>query len=761
MNIPDAIEQRAEMLTTRALVVKDEGVLGVSSKEELKEAIIHHFNLREYELEVFQNYPEHFLVIFRSEEARNLVFARGRLVEGPFDFRFRLWNVDLHGDRRLLPFHVKISLEGLPLHAWFEEVAAKVVGDACAIHHVDRATRRREDLRAFVCWTFCQDPNSIPQVVYLTLVRRAGQQTPEAQVRFSRPRGMQRGHVYRIFIHTDSVEDLSFYHYPAHELMAEGSIQMRRFSWQFGLMDGNLDDDELRPQVYPCRPAQEPRRDHGYDDDDEDRARRHPRTREIISRVTHCLDGRDRSRNRTPNRENRSGWYRGEPSHRGRVGQDTKSPPLSRFSTPFAENRALRQLWQSWDNYSTQRCLTLHDAEPVQNIEHSTGGPPQLSCGQTPSEHSNGYSDAIQITPMESQIVLQDEFINAQMGHTSTNMGQENNLDKDLGNSDAIQITLPETVEQALKQWEEHAKTQKDQVDRWVRIPGSDAIVVPLSPVFWPDADINTANKNYGDSAGQRVEQITDTPIFTIEPVTLQQEDQLTKDDSSLTQPISGTQSQAEQNIRQSQQHTEEAQPTQRTNIQEHSEVQTSLLNGQQLSPAEDGITTEQAVTVPTSGSENSTDLITTLKQSVISPISPPILKTPAHKSTNNETTSNENRSPNMVSPGNRSSPRLPGKPKKQISVVKMAQQVLAKKWGVLEEDEELENDKIKKYLDIYKKPLSEPEMEAIRTLSEVVEMKKKRKKHYGKTNFKIEKNKKSQGIALEMQSSPITMTEA
>lgn len=99
-----------------------------------------------------------------------------------------------------------------------------------------------------------------------------------------------------------------------------------------------------------------------------------------------------------------------------------------------------------------------------------------------------------------------------------------------------------------------------------------------------------------------------------------------------------------------------------------------------------------------------------------------------------------------MVSPGNRSSPRLQGKPKKQISVVKMAQKVLAKKWGVLEEDEELENDKIKKYLHIYKKPLSEPEMEAIRTLSEVVEMKKKRKKHYGKKISRSRRIRRARG---------------
>lgn len=88
-----------------------------------------------------------------------------------------------------------------------------------------------------------------------------------------------------------------------------------------------------------------------------------------------------------------------------------------------------------------------------------------------------------------------------------------------------------------------------------------------------------------------------------------------------------------------------------------------------------------------------------------------------------------------------------------------MAQQVLAK-WGILKEEEKLEKCKLKMYLDTYKKPLSEPEMEAIRTLSQVAEVKKKRKKHASKTGSKSVKAKKVLGKAQVIQPPPVTLTE-
>jgi hypothetical protein len=44
-----------------------------------------------------------------------------------------------------IPYHVKLSIEGLPQHVWFQVIAYKILGDVAFIHHVDPATRCRED----------------------------------------------------------------------------------------------------------------------------------------------------------------------------------------------------------------------------------------------------------------------------------------------------------------------------------------------------------------------------------------------------------------------------------------------------------------------------------------------------------------------------------------------------------------------------------------------------------------------------------------
>lgn len=176
------MEKSEELLTNNALVVTECGALGLGSKDELKDVIFHHFGFRKHEFQVLHSFPEPFLVIFSEQADRDLVFARGRIIEGPYEFRFHSWDGDLPGSRLFIPYHVKLSMEGIPQHAWFQDTASRILCDEAIIHHVDEETRRWTDQRAYVCWTFCQDPNLIPRVVYLTLVMRTGEIREEQQV---------------------------------------------------------------------------------------------------------------------------------------------------------------------------------------------------------------------------------------------------------------------------------------------------------------------------------------------------------------------------------------------------------------------------------------------------------------------------------------------------------------------------------------------------------------------------------------------------
>jgi hypothetical protein len=64
------MDERKLMLTNYALVVKEEGLLGLRSCEELKDIIFHHINICKHE---FYTYRSH---------VRNLIFATSRIING-------------------------------------------------------------------------------------------------------------------------------------------------------------------------------------------------------------------------------------------------------------------------------------------------------------------------------------------------------------------------------------------------------------------------------------------------------------------------------------------------------------------------------------------------------------------------------------------------------------------------------------------------------------------------------------------------------
>lgn len=165
----------------------------------------------------------------------------------------------------------------------------------------------------------CQDPSRIPQTVFFTLAKYEPDPKKNAQVYFTRPRGMKPGFVFKVLIHIDVVEDLMFYHYPRDELLADGRMPWRDFNWELGRADGDLLDDDILPP--PTRHCGDDRVTHWRprdDGDDRDRDQQRSRPRGILRRVSGCLDEGSRSSGQHAGRDHRSGWFRGE-SSRGKT----------------------------------------------------------------------------------------------------------------------------------------------------------------------------------------------------------------------------------------------------------------------------------------------------------------------------------------------------------------------------------------------------------------------------------------------------------
>jgi hypothetical protein len=155
------MEERKELLTHHTLVVKEKGPLGLRSTGELKDIIFHHFDIRKHEFYVYCSRPGPFIVIFSEQHARDVVFVAGRVIDGAVELCFSVWDLDEFGDRTIIPYHVKLSIEGIPQHAWSQEIADKILCDEALIHHVEECTRKRIDQRAYNCWAFSKDPSRI------------------------------------------------------------------------------------------------------------------------------------------------------------------------------------------------------------------------------------------------------------------------------------------------------------------------------------------------------------------------------------------------------------------------------------------------------------------------------------------------------------------------------------------------------------------------------------------------------------------------
>lgn len=121
------------------------------------------------------------------------------------------------------------------------------------------------------------------------------------------------------------------------------------------------------------------------------------------------------------------------------------------------------------------------------------------------------------------------------------------------------------------------------------------------------------------------------------------------------------------------------------------------------------------------------------LVAALTTPLPEPILPAPKSKTVH---------ATGATQPVTRSSSCLKAKLNKKKPVINLAQEVLAKKWGITIEDEELNNLTLQQYLDIYRKPLSTSALQAIRTLTNVATMKKIKKKKMSNNQGVSNKNK-------------------
>jgi hypothetical protein len=136
------------------------------------------------------------------------VFVAGRLLDGSIELSFHSWDLDWFGTQHIIPYHVRLCIEGIPQHAWCNEVAEKALCDEARIQHVEEASTDRTNQRCFNYWVLTKDPSRIPHTMFLSMLNYEVDPWKHEGAHFNRPKSVKQSHVFRVLIPINAVEDI-------------------------------------------------------------------------------------------------------------------------------------------------------------------------------------------------------------------------------------------------------------------------------------------------------------------------------------------------------------------------------------------------------------------------------------------------------------------------------------------------------------------------------------------------------------------------
>lgn len=79
----------------------------------------------------------------------------------------RAWRLDAHAEHVNQPHHVRLCLEGLPLHAWDDQAIASAIGAGCSLDYVEAATKLKTETKVVGLWAWTSCPTRVPRINWI------------------------------------------------------------------------------------------------------------------------------------------------------------------------------------------------------------------------------------------------------------------------------------------------------------------------------------------------------------------------------------------------------------------------------------------------------------------------------------------------------------------------------------------------------------------------------------------------------------------
>lgn len=164
--VPATPEMQAELvlLSTNAAVTWFKGARDNVSCGTVAAAFASSFGARQTDVSVVRHYPEQYLVRFMYQHHCADAVNRGDFLCGNSQLFVRAWRLEAHAENDDMMHHVRLCIEGIPVHGQNDYIATFVIGRGCLLDYIEQCSLRREDTRYLALWAWMANPSAIPKV---------------------------------------------------------------------------------------------------------------------------------------------------------------------------------------------------------------------------------------------------------------------------------------------------------------------------------------------------------------------------------------------------------------------------------------------------------------------------------------------------------------------------------------------------------------------------------------------------------------------
>ncbi|KAE8784091.1 D-3-phosphoglycerate dehydrogenase, chloroplastic [Hordeum vulgare] len=205
-----AMEQAAAFLRSHVVTLRAADGVNATSPMAVGRALEAQLSVPVHSLHVTAHHPEHYFVVFSQAAFQVNAVRHGSIKVDGATFIVAAWHEHDHAIFDSLLLHVRVVIEGVPMHYWSVEGAEDILGRRVRVDRLDSRTMERGHIKTFACWVWTSDVASIPTKHTLAMLPRGAGWVEEMEG-FSPPdRRVAPPPTtadYTMLVHVDRIED--------------------------------------------------------------------------------------------------------------------------------------------------------------------------------------------------------------------------------------------------------------------------------------------------------------------------------------------------------------------------------------------------------------------------------------------------------------------------------------------------------------------------------------------------------------------------